>query len=104
MVKLTSRITQIIATATARVEQANKATSERIAESARATVRARSYETGELHDSIEATEDGVVVGAAHGPYVEFGTVDTPAEPFLVPAAEAERAAHVAAVGAAYRGP
>ncbi len=45
--------------------------------------------TGELQRSIGAVDAGhaamdIVVGAAHGDDVEFGTSDTPAQPFMRP--------------------
>lgn len=47
--------------------------------------------TGELRDSIQArkTADGaeVTVGTDHGFYTEFGTSDTPTQPFLRPAVQ-----------------
>ena len=51
--------------------------------------------TGELRDSIAVSETSlgtvrVEVGAAHGIYVEFGTSDSPSQPFLFPAIEADR--------------
>jgi HK97 gp10 family phage protein len=54
--------------------------------------------TGELRDSITVTDEGVEVLAEYGPYVEYGTADTPPQPFAGPAADslapkaAERAA------------
>ncbi len=47
--------------------------------------------TGELRDSIEGQMDGsegeVVVGAEHGPAIEFGSSRRPATPYLRPAYE-----------------
>ena len=49
--------------------------------------------TGALRDSIEVShlEGGrqrISVGVRYGMYVEFGTFDTPAEPYLRPALDA----------------
>lgn len=45
--------------------------------------------TGELHDSIEASADGldgtVTAGTDHAEYVEDGTSDTAPQPFMGPA-------------------
>ena len=42
-------------------------------------------DTGEYRDSIEAVDEGVVIGADHWRYVEYGTTRTPAQPVVVPA-------------------
>ncbi len=58
-------------------------------------------DTGRLQESGHIDEDGEGVrvvfdavndsaGQAYGPFVEFGTVYTPAQPFLVPAAQKAR--------------
>lgn len=53
-------------------------------------------DTGELVDGIQVVEneDGTrdvgTVDVEHAPFVEFGTEDTPAQPFATPAAEVER--------------
>lgn len=49
-------------------------------------------DTGTLRDSLEISVDddgGVIVGTPveYAPFVEFGTSDTPAQPFLRPAAD-----------------
>lgn len=63
---------------------------EMVADAARSIVP---VDTGTLRDSIEVVANGdtadVVVGAEYGPYVEFGTSDTPAQPFLRPALDSE---------------
>jgi HK97 gp10 family phage protein len=41
--------------------------------------------TGALRDSIEVTDDGVVVGVPYGPFVEYGTADTSPQPYAGPA-------------------
>jgi len=48
--------------------------------------------TGALRDSLEITHDddgGALIGTEleYAPFVEFGTSDTPAQPFLRPAAD-----------------
>jgi HK97 gp10 family phage protein len=43
--------------------------------------------TGELRSSIHEIEEGVVADAPHAIPVEFGTVDTPPQPFMRPAAD-----------------
>jgi hypothetical protein len=53
---------------------------ERIAERAREIV---AVQTGETRDSIVVTDGGVEVGGA-GVFLEYGTVNMPAEPFLGP--------------------
>lgn len=50
--------------------------------------------TGHLASTISAAETGVEVGADYAPYVEYGTSDTAAQPFLTPAAEQGRSGHV----------
>lgn len=61
----------------------------RIATTARATVRSRSYETGELYSSISTENDGlsveVTAGTDHAEYLEEGTSRMAAEPFMGPA-------------------
>ncbi len=52
-------------------------------------------DTGNLRGSIQAEMTGdlsaqINVGAEYGPYVEFGTRHQNAQPYLVPAAEAEK--------------
>jgi HK97 gp10 family phage protein len=43
--------------------------------------------TGTLKASIRETEDGVIVGAPYGAYVEYGTSDTAPQPFVTPSAD-----------------
>lgn len=61
-----------------------RASAEAIVDAARARVP---VVTGELRDSIQVTEAGVEVGADYGVFVEYGTSDTEAQPFLRPAAD-----------------
>ena len=42
-------------------------------------------DTGRLRDSIRTDDQGVEVGVEYGPFVEYGTSDTRAQPFTVPA-------------------
>lgn len=55
-------------------------------------------DTGELRDSIHregsGTDARVVVGAAHGIFVEYGTRNMPAQPYLWPAVERARAGYI----------
>jgi HK97 gp10 family phage protein len=56
----------------------------KIAETAR---QLAPVDTGELRDSIHEDNGNVVVSAAHGVHVEFGTVFMEAQPFLRPAVD-----------------
>ena len=75
-----------------------EAGAERIAEDARARVRASSSDTGELENSIETTVDPrtltatVEATAPHAAFVEYGTVHQAAQPFMTPALEENRTA------------
>ena len=60
------------------------ATAQAIAADARARAPVA---TGFLRDSIEVTEEGVEVMADYGLFVEYGTSDTVAQPFIRPAAD-----------------
>ena len=73
----------IAARAKAEVKQATDAI-------AAAAQSAAPVETGELRASIAETKGEVVASSDHAGYVEFGTVHMAAQPFLTPAAEAER--------------
>lgn len=44
-------------------------------------------DTGTLRDSITAEPGGVFVYAPYAMFVEYGTVDTPAQPYLRPAVD-----------------
>ncbi len=51
---------------------------------------ARAYcpvDTGRLRDSITAGPNGVSTDVEYASFVEYGTSDTPAEPFMRPAAD-----------------
>jgi HK97 gp10 family phage protein len=41
--------------------------------------------TGALRSSIQVDSDGVTVGVLYGPFVEYGTSDTKAQPYAAPA-------------------
>jgi hypothetical protein len=41
--------------------------------------------TGALKASIQPNDDGVIVGVPYGAYVEYGTGDTPPQPYALPA-------------------
>lgn len=95
----TSRIPRKLSGLAARVAAANRQTADRVADRAKQNVPRA---TGALHDSIRvikssrSTNGRVRVGNRNVFYahmVEFGTVKMPAQPFLVPAAEAERDGH-----------
>jgi HK97 gp10 family phage protein len=65
------------------------------------------YDTGELHDSIEAEHDGLEgsaqATARHAEYVEEGTSRTPAQPFAQPASVAAEGRFPDRVADAIRG-
>jgi HK97 gp10 family phage protein len=90
-----NRFPQIIAKLAGNSEAVVRLSAEQIARSAQDRVP---RDTGALHDSIhtEDTDEGTYVvaggdeGVFYGHMIEFGTVDSPAHPFLIPAAEAER--------------
>lgn len=68
---------------------------------AQAKVRA-AVDTGYMKNSIQATQIAedywrVTVGATYGVYVEYGTVHSPAQPFIRPAVEAVRPQFLAAI-------
>lgn len=63
-------------------------------------------DTGNLRSNIRTRSTGkfsaeVVANAPYSVYVEFGTSKMGAQPFMVPAAEAQRAAFMAMVKAAF---
>ena len=89
-----NRLPEITAAIPRAVYEAVMHAAEQVAESARARVPVA---TGDLQRAIhvEVTEDGVEVLAGdrkvfYGIFVEHGTVNTPAHPFLVPALEENR--------------
>jgi hypothetical protein len=100
-VSYTTKIPQILREAMRDVRTANRISAERIAREAQANV---ARDTGRTAASVEAlpTNEGYEVHVDFpGHLLEFGSVKMGARPFLVPAAEAERAAHERAVRRAY---
>ena len=99
---LTSKLPEIIAAIDAAVKDAEAASAELVAESARARVP---VDKGDLKEAIhvEANTDGdgfwIIAGGKtagdrdvfYGHMVEHGTTHSPPEPFLVPALEENRA-------------
>ena len=101
-----NRFPQIIAKLDPTVEAALGAGAELIEDEAKSRVTVAS---GDLKNAIhtENAGDGVHVVAGdsdvfYGHFVEFGTANTPARPFLIPAAEAKREEVAATVAAALR--
>lgn len=92
---LHSRLKHIAATLDEELDVAIRNTAEAIASGAQSRVP---VDTGALRDSIHVDKVGdgsyaVIAGSSkvfYGHLVEHGTVKTPAHPFLIPAAEAER--------------
>jgi hypothetical protein len=102
-VALVSRIPQIIRRVESQVDGVNQQSAQRIARDARGRVPVR---TGRTRDSIRAqrAKGGgweAVVGFP-GQFIERGTARVAARPFMMPAAEAERAAHRKAIKALYK--
>jgi len=60
------------------------ATAREVQDSAQAKVP---VDTGALQASIQALPDRVIVGATYAPFVEFGTSNMAAQPYLRPAAD-----------------
>lgn len=95
-VKVTSRFPRIVVEMSRLSDAANKDIAEAIADEARERVPRRS---GALHDAIHVEFEGdnswaVVAGdstAFYGHIVEFGSTRSAPRPFLIPAAEAQRA-------------
>jgi hypothetical protein len=102
-VALVSRIPQIIRRVESQVDGVNRQSAERIAQGARRRVPVR---TGDTRDTIRAqrAKGGgweAVVGFP-GQFIERGTARVGARPFMLPAAEAQRAAHRRAIKALYK--
>ncbi len=116
VVTMTSRFPGIIAGLEMRTRVASRESAENILEDAqnRAPEGSRNFvdpETGEWHpgllkDSLylvdlDIAEDWAVASdLRYAPYVEFGTSVMPAQPFLIPALEAERGPYIARTTAA----
>jgi HK97 gp10 family phage protein len=103
---LKSRLPQIAARLDNIVDQGARDVAEAIVKDAQERVPVAS---GDLRDSIHAerTEEGyaVLAGDSDTPYghlVEFGTSNTPAHPFLIPAMEGKRASVKTLVAARWR--
>lgn len=56
-------------------------------------------DTGQLQDSIQSNAESVTVSAPYAAYVEYGTSNMPAEPFLRPAADTVDDTHAVEAGA-----
>jgi HK97 gp10 family phage protein len=82
-----NRFPEVIAKTNARAKYSEHELKERIAEEARRRV---AVDTGATRDSIEITDEGVEVGGA-AIFLEHGTRNMAAEPFLGPACEAAKA-------------
>lgn len=107
MAILESRFPQIIVEIPALVDRALETGAKSIVEAAQARVPVA---TGDLRASIHAEREGsdwaVVAGNSqvfYGHLVEFGTSQTPARPFLTPAAEEQMPVVTALVGKALKG-
>ncbi len=57
-------------------------------------------DTGQLRDSITAEADRVTTDVEYAAYVEYGTSDTPAQPFMRPAADTVDDEHALNLGRA----
>jgi HK97 gp10 family phage protein len=106
---LKSRLPTITPEIAERLEGACVRTAEHVAQDARGRVP---VDSGALRDSIHTEKDEhgigefVVAGNTevyYGHFVEYGTVNTSPRPFLVPAAEENRARHVKEARAALKG-
>lgn len=93
-------IPEYAARANGLADVARRAALEKIAEVARSRV---AVDTGETRDSITVTDDGVEVGGA-GLFLEYGTVNMPAEPFLGPSAESVKQSFAQEFREALEGP
>jgi len=83
-----TRIPEIIKQLEAEAKKAVDTTGEELAQRAKQRAPVR---TGRLRDSIHYKGDGVVAATApYAAYVEYGTHDAAAHPFMTPATEEER--------------
>lgn len=81
-------------------EVAERVVSTEVAETAKSLAP---VDTGALRDSIAQTSEGVVVGAPYAVFVEYGTSESPAQPFVRPAIdEAHEETAAVAVSAVVR--
>jgi HK97 gp10 family phage protein len=77
-----------LARAAAIGEVAQHAAQTELAEEVASVARQLSpVDTGTLQASITADADRVYTDVAYAPFVEYGTSDTPAQPFMRPAAD-----------------
>jgi hypothetical protein len=103
---LTSRFPGIIAGLGIRCHAAAHETAEAILERARELAP---YRTGALKGSLylaelDITEDWMVASdLEYAPYQEFGTINHPPQPYIVPAVEAERGEFIGRTTAALQG-
>ncbi|HYI80005.1 MAG TPA: hypothetical protein VEW67_04020 [Thermoleophilaceae bacterium] len=106
--RLTTRIPAVIAKAPGTVGIVVAAAAENIKDGAEENIQSQGLvDSGELLGSVEVVDQGplakaVVVNAFWGEFHELGTESLPAKPFLGPAADAERPAFKAAMGAAIK--
>lgn len=82
--KTTNNINDTIAAMHRATKKANQEIASRIAETARANAPVAS---GKLRDSISASEGEVNVGVDYALFVEIGTENQAAQPFLSPAVQ-----------------
>lgn len=88
----TTGLDRVLAEAEAKVKRAQHGAAERVAERVEANAPSvRGIAVKEMDTSVVHEDDGSKV-VLRRPWrqIEFGTVDTAAQPFVVPAAEAER--------------
>ena len=107
---VSSRLQAIAASLDDRVNAGVREVAEEIAKDAQARVPVAS---GRLRDSVHVEDVEGVAGqyevvagdddVFYGHLVEYGTTNTPARPFLIPAGEGKRAGLAARVGARLRG-
>jgi HK97 gp10 family phage protein len=82
MVQCLARFARAEVAAEVAAQAAAKSAAQEIAETARSLVP---VDTGTLHDSIEVNDAGVGIGAPYAVFVEFGTSQNPAQPYVRPA-------------------
>jgi HK97 gp10 family phage protein len=84
MAQLEAKLLRLAAAANEIAGAATQSYAEDIAEDARGYTP---VETGRLRDSIYSDENEVGTDVEYAPFVEYGTVNMPAQPFLRPAAD-----------------